>query len=67
MRHLNNMFADIAIDTAEWFQRLYQFITRQPKPKLSLLALNVDWFTHCNWREQLVAFKQMDIYRSNKH
>lgn len=67
MKHLNVVFADIALDILEWIQSLCQFITRKPKPELTLLALNVDWFTHCNWREQLVAFKQMDIYRSNKH
>lgn len=61
------MFAEIAIETIEYFENLYRLITRKPKPELTLLALNVDWFTHCNWREQLVAFKQMDIYRSNKH
>lgn len=61
------MFAELAIDTLEYFERLHQIITRKPQPQLTLLALNVDWFTHCNWREQLVAFKQMDIYRSNKH
>lgn len=61
------MFAEIAIDALEYIERLCQLITRKPQPELTLLALNVDWFTHCNWREQLVAFKQMDIYRSNKH
>lgn len=61
------MFADIVLDTAEWLEGLYRYITRQPLSKPSLLALNVDWFTNCNWIEQLIAFKQMDIYRSNKH
>jgi len=61
------MFADTIIGTAEWFQNFYRFITRQPKPELSLLALNIDWFTHCSWIDQLIAFKQLDIYRSNKH
>lgn len=61
------MFADIALDFLEWLERLYRCITRQPLSEPSLLALNVDWFTHCNWRDQLAAFKQMDIYRSNKH
>lgn len=61
------MFAELAIETLEYLERLYQLITRKPQPQLTLLALNVDWFTHCNWRDQLVAFKQMDIYRSNKH
>lgn len=61
------MFAELAIETLEYLERIYQLIARKPQPQLTLLALNVDWFTHCNWREQLVAFKQMDIYRSNKH
>ena len=64
---LSQMFAELAIETLEYLERLYQLITRKPQPQLTLLALNVDWFTHCNWRDQLVAFKQMDIYRSNKH
>lgn len=61
------MFADIVLDIAEWLEGLYRYITRQPLSEPSLLALNVDWFTNCNWIEQLIAFKQMDIYRSNKH
>ena len=32
----------------------------------SLLAINIDWFTHCNWVDQLLAFKQIDIYRAYK-
>jgi hypothetical protein len=64
---LSQMFAELAIETLEYLERIYQLIARKPQPQLTLLALNVDWFTHCNWREQLVAFKQMDIYRSNKH
>lgn len=40
---------------------------RQKKIQPSLLAYNVDWFTNCNWRDQLLAFKQMDIYYAYKH
>lgn len=61
------MFAEIAFETVEYLESLYRRITRKPKPEPTLLALNVDWFTNCNWREQLIAFKQIDIYRSNKH
>lgn len=67
MKSLSQIAADIALDTLEIVEGFWQFITRKPKPELTLLALNVDWFTHCNWREQLIAFKQIDIYRSNKH
>ena len=28
----------------------------------SLLAMNMNWFTNCSWREQLVAFKQLELY-----
>lgn len=35
---------------------------KRKKVKPTLLALNIDWFTNCNWREQLVAFKQMELY-----
>lgn len=28
----------------------------------SLLSLNVAWFTHCGWTEQMLAFKQLDLY-----
>lgn len=61
------MFAEVAFETIECLKRLYQRITCKPQPEPTLLALNVDWFTHCNWRDQLIAFKQIDIYRSNKH
>lgn len=64
---LSQIFAELAIDAIEYIERLYQLITRQPQPKPTLLALNINWFTNCNWREQLIAFKQIDIYRSNKH
>jgi len=67
MKHIDKLFADMIIGTVEWFQALYRYVTRQPKPEPSLLALNVDWFTNCNWRDQLIAFKQIDIYCSYKH
>ena len=55
------------LDTVEGIERAYNKIIRKPKPEPSLLAYNVDWFTHCNWREQIVAFKQLDIYYAYKH
>lgn len=61
------MLAEVMLDTCEWLDNLYNYIIRKPKATPSLLAYNVDWFTHCNWRDQLIAFKQIDIYRSNKH
>jgi len=67
MKYIYELLAEIAFGTIDWFQKLYRFVTRKPKPQPSLLALNVDWFTHCNWRDQLIAFKQIDIYCSNKH
>lgn len=35
---------------------------KEKRNKPSLLALNVEWFTNCSWTEQLIAFKQMDLY-----
>ena len=64
---LSQMFAELAIETLEYLERLYQLVTCKPKPQLTLLALNVNWFTNCNWRDQLIAFKQIEDYRSNKH
>ena len=32
------------------------------KPKPSLLAYNIDWFTNCTWVEQLYSFKQINEY-----
>lgn len=32
------------------------------KVQPSLLAINVNWFTNCSWRDQLVAFKQLELY-----
>ena len=67
MKQLLQSLADMFLDIVEGIERMYNAITRKPKPVPSLLAYNMDWFTHCNWREQIVAFKQLDIYHSNKH
>lgn len=67
MKPLSHIFADVAMETLESLERLVNCLTRKPMPEPSLLALNIDWFTHCNWRDQLIAFKQIDSYRSYKH
>ena len=58
---------DMLLDTVEGIERAYNAILRKRQPKPSLLAYNIDWFTHCSWREQIVAFKQLDIYYAYKH
>lgn len=39
---------------------------KRKKVEPSLLAINVDWFTNCNWRDQMAAFGQMSNYYANK-
>jgi hypothetical protein len=53
---------------AEWFADIINYFSKlgKPKPVPSLLAYNIDWFTHCNWRDQVLAFKQMDLYYYSK-
>jgi len=67
MIQLLQSLTDMLLDTVEGLERAYNAITRKPKPTASLLAHNVDWFTNCNWREQIIAFKQLDIYYAYKH
>jgi hypothetical protein len=58
---------DLFLDICEGIDNLFNLITRKPKPIPTLLAYNVNWFTRCNWMEQVIAFRQLDIYYSNKH
>ena len=67
MKYIYQLFIDTMFEAVQQFKQLHCLVTRKSKPEPSLLALNVDWFTNCNWRDQLIAFKQIDIYRSNKH
>jgi hypothetical protein len=67
MKQILESLADMILDLMDSIERSYNVITCKPKPMPSLLAYNVDWFTHCNWREQIVAFKQLDIYYAYKH
>jgi hypothetical protein len=41
-------------------------LIRQPKPP-SLLAHSIDFSTNAGWMERLVAYRQLDIWLSNKH
>lgn len=67
MKRALESLVDLLLDIVEGTERAYNAIIRKPTPVPSLLAYNVDWFTHCNWREQIVAFKQLDIYYAYKH
>jgi hypothetical protein len=67
MKQILESLADMALDLRDSIERSYNVITRKPQPVPSLLAYNVDWFTYCSWREQIVAFKQLDIYYAYKH
>ena len=42
-------------------------LIRKPKPQLSLLAHSIHFSTNAGWMERLVAFRQLDIWLSNKH
>ena len=50
-----------------YFSRENPLFNRKKKLEPSLIAINIDWFTNCNWREQLSSFKQMDLYYDYKH
>lgn len=67
MKPLSQIAANVVFETFELIENFWRYITRKPEPKPSLLALNLNWFTNCNWLEQLIAFKQIDSYYSNKH
>lgn len=45
---------------------LMLLLGRTPKQP-SLLAINIDWVTNSTWVERLVAYRQLDIWLSNKH
>lgn len=40
---------------------------RKPKPQPSLLAEGIIWFNNVPWVPRLVAYRQLDIWLSNKH
>jgi hypothetical protein len=40
---------------------------RGPKKQPSLLARSMQFSTDANWMERLVAYRQLDIWLSNKH
>ena len=40
---------------------------RKPKPQPSLLAHSMEFSTNAGWMERLVAYRQLDIWLSNKH
>ena len=41
-------------------------LIRKPKQP-SLLANSIDFATNAGWMERLVAYRQLDIWLSNKH
>ena len=40
---------------------------RKPKPQPSLLANSMEFSTNAGWMERLVAYRQLEIWLSNKH
>lgn len=40
---------------------------RKPKPQPSLLAHSMEFSTNAGWMERLVAYRQLEIWLSNKH
>lgn len=38
----------------------------QNKPKLSLLAHNINWCTNSQWIDRLIAYKQLDRWTYGK-
>jgi CRISPR/Cas system type I-B associated protein Csh2 (Cas7 group RAMP superfamily) len=48
------------------YHLINDYLPFKKKPKPSLLAMNIVWFTHCSWLEQLIAFKQISRYYSFK-
>lgn len=52
-----------ARDILKWVKSCF---SKRKKAEPSLIALNIDWFTNCNWREQIAAFGQLSNYYHNK-
>lgn len=52
----------------EWFVEVSEYLCNigRPKPKPTLLALNIDWFNNCTWIDQLISFKQIERYITYK-
>jgi len=48
------------------FMHDVMLLIRKPKQP-SLLAWSIDFSTNAGWMERLVAYRQLDIWLSNKH
>jgi len=59
------MFIDMFLEVVEAWDRTVNLFRKKPKP--SLLAYNVHWFTNATWLDQVFSFKQEDLWISNKH
>lgn len=55
---MSNLIRDLVHDA--------MLLIRQPKQP-SLLARSIDFSTNAGWMERLVAYRQLDIWLSNKH
>jgi hypothetical protein len=51
--------SDLIHDILLWFGRT----PKQP----SLLSLQINWTNEASWMDRLVAYRQLDIWLSNKH
>lgn len=60
MKHLNNLFIDWFLELVEAYDRTVNLFRKKPKP--SLVADNVLWFTNSEWMDRLVAYKQLELW-----
>lgn len=64
MKHLIHLFTDIVLGFYDGLDRIQNMFRRKSQP--SLLVANVDWCTHSEWMDRLVAYKQLELWTCDK-
>lgn len=64
MKHLKNLFIDLFLEFVEAMERTVNLFRKKTQP--SLLAINIDWCTHSEWMDRLVAYKQLNLWTLDK-
>jgi hypothetical protein len=64
MKHLKNLFIDLILEFVEAMERTVNLFRKKTQP--SLLAININWCTHSEWMDRLVAYKQLNLWTLDK-
>jgi hypothetical protein len=64
MKHLKKLFIDLILEFVEAMERTANLFRKKSQP--SLLAINIDWCTHSEWMDRLVAYKQLNLWTLGK-